>query len=184
MAYIAKRLFPASGYVVDKGDYVPTEVIGQAATTLESTGYVVEVPDDTDKDEQFYNERGDEFMPQDHSDPREIIPGVVPLPYETHSNLEADPTAVEDDENSEGARVLDPSSAAAGGMVGMDQGEVGGSETEADDEVAQANADANATQGAKDLANSEGILLSDVEGSGDDGRIVKGDVEQYLVDES
>ena len=38
----------------------------------------------------------------------------------------------------------------------------------------------NATQGAVELATAEGVNLADVEGTGQNGKIVKSDVEQYI----
>lgn len=43
--------------------------------------------------------------------------------------------------------------------------------------------DVNATDGAKELAEAEGVDLNDVVGTGDNGRITKADVEQYLADQ-
>lgn len=39
-----------------------------------------------------------------------------------------------------------------------------------------------ATAGARELAESEGVNLADVEGSGESGRVTKGDVEKHLSD--
>jgi pyruvate/2-oxoglutarate dehydrogenase complex dihydrolipoamide acyltransferase (E2) component len=44
-----------------------------------------------------------------------------------------------------------------------------------------ASGDVNATQGAVDLAESEGVDLSQVEGTGENGRITKADVETYVA---
>jgi len=41
--------------------------------------------------------------------------------------------------------------------------------------------DVNATSGAADLASEEGVDLADVTGTGKDGRITKGDVEDFLA---
>jgi len=41
----------------------------------------------------------------------------------------------------------------------------------------------DATAGAQELAEQEGVDLSEVEGSGEGGRITKADVEQYLSDQ-
>lgn len=45
-----------------------------------------------------------------------------------------------------------------------------------------ANEEANATAGAMELADAEGVNLADVEGSGEEGRITKADVEDYLAE--
>jgi len=66
--------------------------------------------------------------------------------------------------------------------ISQDYGEEG-SAAGADDDVAAANAEANATSGAIDLANAEGVSLADVEGTGDGGRITKSDVEAHLADQ-
>jgi pyruvate/2-oxoglutarate dehydrogenase complex dihydrolipoamide acyltransferase (E2) component len=44
--------------------------------------------------------------------------------------------------------------------------------------VSQQNVDA--TKGARDLAEAKGVNLTDVEGSGEDGKITKGDVQKHL----
>jgi len=46
-----------------------------------------------------------------------------------------------------------------------------------------ASEDVNATQGAVDLAESEGVDLTQVQGTGDGGRITKADVEAYLAEQ-
>lgn len=43
--------------------------------------------------------------------------------------------------------------------------------------------DSNATEGALELAASYGLDLSDVEGTGKDGRVTKADVEAYLAED-
>lgn len=180
MAFRTRTRFLASGYDVggpgDEFAYVPSVVIGQARTSLMSSGYVMEVPDDPAEDEKFFSERGDKLSPEESTDPNAIIPGVVPLPYETHSNVEATPEA--DDERTEGERILDPSSAADGGFT-IDSTASEGAEK---NDVAASNADCNATDGAKKLANEEGVDLKQVEGSGDGGRVQQSDVEQYISD--
>lgn len=194
MAFISLTRQMASGYDVDIDDYIPHEVIGQAETTLVGAGYVVKIPDDPARDEAFYAERGYVMTEEANTNPREQVAGVVPLPYETHSAVDADPAAVENDENSEGKRILDPSSAAAGGMVGVDQDPVGpetiqgeessaaaDEEAAATSELADSNAQVDATDGAKSLANEEGVNLQDVEGTGSEGRVTKSDVEEYLA---
>lgn len=50
------------------------------------------------------------------------------------------------------------------------------------EETAPADEEVNATDGAKELAEAEGVDLSQVEGSGAEGRIVKGDVEDYIAE--
>jgi pyruvate/2-oxoglutarate dehydrogenase complex dihydrolipoamide acyltransferase (E2) component len=50
-------------------------------------------------------------------------------------------------------------------------------------DLASRNAAADATSGAVDLATAEGVDLSQVEGSGEGGRIVKADVESYLSEQ-
>ncbi len=62
--------------------------------------------------------------------------------------------------------VREPGEAEAQGDVGGD-----GSEDEAD-----------ASPAARELAEAEGVDLSEVEGSGEDGRILKSDVEAHLED--
>jgi len=42
----------------------------------------------------------------------------------------------------------------------------------------------NATKGAVELADTEGVDLGEVEGTGEDGRITKADVESYLDSQS
>jgi pyruvate/2-oxoglutarate dehydrogenase complex dihydrolipoamide acyltransferase (E2) component len=56
-------------------------------------------------------------------------------------------------------------------------------EPEATEEGASGD-DVNATSGAVDLAESEGVDLTQVEGTGDGGRITKADVENYLAEQN
>lgn len=46
----------------------------------------------------------------------------------------------------------------------------------------EGNAEVDATDAARDLANSEGVDLNQVEGTGADGRVTKDDVEKFLAD--
>lgn len=48
--------------------------------------------------------------------------------------------------------------------------------------VAEVPGEVDATQGARDLAAAEGIELTELEGSGENGRILKSDVEQALAE--
>lgn len=52
------------------------------------------------------------------------------------------------------------------------------------EELAEKNADVDATDGARELAEEEGVDLSEVEGTGEEGRVTKDDVKAYLADES
>jgi pyruvate/2-oxoglutarate dehydrogenase complex dihydrolipoamide acyltransferase (E2) component len=52
-----------------------------------------------------------------------------------------------------------------------------------EDQQAAANAEVNATSGARELANSSGVDLAQVEGTGEDGRVTKADVEAYLAEQ-
>jgi pyruvate/2-oxoglutarate dehydrogenase complex dihydrolipoamide acyltransferase (E2) component len=51
------------------------------------------------------------------------------------------------------------------------------------DRVQEGNAEIDATDAARELANENGVDLNDVEGTGADGRITKDDVEAYLADQ-
>lgn len=50
------------------------------------------------------------------------------------------------------------------------------------DRTNEGNDEVDATESARDLANSEGVDLNDVEGSGEDGRVTKPDVENYIAE--
>jgi pyruvate/2-oxoglutarate dehydrogenase complex dihydrolipoamide acyltransferase (E2) component len=65
--------------------------------------------------------------------------------------------------------------------ISEDYGEPGTSAVEGD--VEASNAEANATQGAIDLANENSVDLRDVQGTGEDGRVTKPDVENYLAEQ-
>lgn len=54
----------------------------------------------------------------------------------------------------------------------------------AGDRTVEGNQEVDATDSARELANSEGVDLNEVEGTGADGRVTKGDVENYLADRS
>jgi len=53
---------------------------------------------------------------------------------------------------------------------------------ERDDREADLQASENATDAARELAAAEGVSLSEVEGTGTDGRITKDDVQNYIDD--
>lgn len=52
----------------------------------------------------------------------------------------------------------------------------------ADAERAGMEAEVDATDAARELAEENGVSLADVEGSGEGGRVTKGDVEAYLAE--
>lgn len=52
-----------------------------------------------------------------------------------------------------------------------------------DEELDVKNADVDATDGARELARGEKVDLSEVEGTGEDGRVTKADVESYLAEQ-
>lgn len=79
------------------------------------------------------------------------------------------------DHTIEGQQTLRPSPLHA--ASDLDRHSVGDFSAE---ELDAANADVDATEGARELAASEGVNLTDVEGSGEDGRVTKPDVESYL----
>ena len=54
-------------------------------------------------------------------------------------------------------------------------------ETSAEDDSGEADGDINATKGAVELAEQEGVDLEEVEGTGAGGRITKQDVEASLA---
>lgn len=49
-------------------------------------------------------------------------------------------------------------------------------------QTVEGNAEVDATEAARDLANEHGVDLNEVEGTGADGRITKDDVENYLAE--
>jgi pyruvate/2-oxoglutarate dehydrogenase complex dihydrolipoamide acyltransferase (E2) component len=51
------------------------------------------------------------------------------------------------------------------------------------EQLAERNADVDATDSARDLAAEEGVDLNDVEGTGEGGRVTKADVESYLSEQ-
>lgn len=51
------------------------------------------------------------------------------------------------------------------------------------EELAGANENVDATEGARELAESEGVNMTDVEGTGENGRVTKSDVESYLAEQ-
>jgi pyruvate/2-oxoglutarate dehydrogenase complex dihydrolipoamide acyltransferase (E2) component len=50
------------------------------------------------------------------------------------------------------------------------------------EELETANAEVDATDGAYELAMEEGVNLNDVEGTGEEGRVTKSDVENFLTE--
>lgn len=195
MAFRTATRFLASGYDVggpgDEFAYIPAEVIGQARNSLISARYVVEVPDDKAMDKKFYEERGYPEMPENN--PQDSAPAVVPLPYETHSHVA--PDLVPEDERTEGERVLDPASAAAGGFQIVADPAVqhtdekiaaaqAGEEVPQGEEVQKSdqseNDEVDATPEARKLAEEGDVDLSRIEGTGSDGKVTKPDVEKHL----
>jgi pyruvate/2-oxoglutarate dehydrogenase complex dihydrolipoamide acyltransferase (E2) component len=51
-------------------------------------------------------------------------------------------------------------------------------------EAREAQGDVDATDGARELASENGVDLREVEGTGADGRVTKGDVENHLSDDN
>jgi pyruvate/2-oxoglutarate dehydrogenase complex dihydrolipoamide acyltransferase (E2) component len=68
-----------------------------------------------------------------------------------------------------------------GTLPPSEQGGTAAAEVEAGTADTSGNGDVNATDGAKEYANEHGIDLSQVQGSGDEGRISKADVEQHVA---
>lgn len=86
------------------------------------------------------------------------------------SGLESGTAAISEDYGADVAR---------GDQPEPEEGTLPPSEQGGDDAGTDGNGDANATDGAKEYANEKGIDLSQVQGSGEDGRITKPDVEQH-----
>lgn len=66
-------------------------------------------------------------------------------------------------------------------MPGEPQTPLGATDLEIAAAGGQGQSDVDATDAAVELADSEGIDLADVEGTGRDGKVTKGDVEDYIA---
>ena len=75
---------------------------------------------------------------------------------------------------------LDEGTAAISDDYGADVDEQGRAQAAA---AGADDSEIDATDGAKELATDEGVDLSQVEGTGADGRITKGDVENYIANQ-
>lgn len=179
--------------VIADGDHIDHDLLEEAAEISDTSGApftspILSAPSD----------RNNPYLPEDlqHMEMQPVVMGPPPfgspdpttsagrlLPIDDHplsaKHLpEGHPSAISEDYGQDVAGVTHPATATSHPLMpdasDYEIDAAGGRETR------EAQSEVDATESARELAAENGVDLREVEGTGADGRVTKGDVEDHL----